>query len=71
MPVKSFDTFKGSIGLEAYLINTECYFFLSLDFLCRLQFSNCLRMLCQIKHMLCLRIDMRRKSAQCKTEELP
>ena len=38
-PVKGFVTFKGLISLEAYLTNAECYFFLSLDFLCLLQFS--------------------------------
>ena len=27
------------VSLEAYLINAECYFSLSLDFLCLLQFS--------------------------------
>ena len=32
-PVKRFVTFKGLISLEAYLIHTECYFSLSLDFL--------------------------------------
>ena len=63
-PVKSFVTFKGLIRLEAYLVNTECYFSLSLDFFAFYN-SVCPHILCHKLHL-----DMRRRSAQCKTEEL-
>ena len=49
---------------EEYLINADCYFSLSLDFLCFYN-SVCLHILFHKLHL-----SMRRKSAQCKTEEL-